>query len=152
RVAEGKGQAEQEAARHAEARVRSRMESQITPALRKANARYQERFRAPLIRRREFPEQLDISTLPDAIELVMLKANASQLGAPGKPSRELPKGDLAALAHESVANNIGAAIYAGRTLTRAEVERDKDKRRSKMPEEFQQLPPEENERDWDMTL
>lgn len=152
RVAEGKGQAEREAARHAEDRVKGRVESEVNAALAKANSRYQEKFRLPLLRRREFLELLQFATTNDSLEVKAMKANASQVGAPSKPKAKMPAGDLTALAHESMVNNVGAAVYAGLTLTREEVERDRAKRKDKLPEEFQDLPQDENERDWAMTL
>src|SRR5205823_4369624 len=94
-VYENKSQAEHEGTRHAEQRVRERMERESAASLRRADAAFQEKFRAPLLRRHEFPQLLSFNTSPEFFWLTMLQANASQIGAPSAPPK--PSGSWAVL-------------------------------------------------------
>ena len=64
RAADGKGEAEYVGARHAEAKIRDRMQQEIGTSLAKANADYLQRFRNPLLRAASFPSVWTSPRLP----------------------------------------------------------------------------------------
>jgi hypothetical protein len=124
RVAEGKGQAEQVGARHAEARLKTRLDNEMATNLAKANHNFAENFRNPLLRRRQFPTIFELSTTPDLVEVEVLEASASQLGASTDPPNfaEWEKTyPVVAVLHQSAANNGAFNFLAGVTLNDDEV-------------------------------
>lgn len=152
RVAGSKPASEQEASRHAEARLRNRMDTESTKNLSKANASFNEKFRNPLNRLREFPEILNFATQTDAIYVTALQANDGQLGAPNAPPAWDFGTDLGSRAHETLANNIANTFYGGRIITKEEVEKNRKENADRQPDEFKDLPPDENQNDWEMEL
>ncbi len=115
RVGEQKSQAERIAADHAADRVRRRMDSQVGEQLSKSHADYNSKFRNPLLRRREFPA-LRFRTTADDLFLNVLAANSNQIGAPTAPPDTAAENDLAVQIHESMINNLAAALFGGVTL------------------------------------
>ncbi len=140
RVAEGKGQAEQVGARHAEDRLKKRLDSEMATNLTKANRNFAENFRNPLIRSRQFPTLFELSTTPDLVELEVLEAGESQLAAAGDPpnleewEKKFP---IVAVLHQSAVNNGTTNFLAGVTLNDDQV-RQKiiDLNNGKLPEKL----------------
>lgn len=117
RAARTKSQAERIAARHAEQRVRARMDREAGERLATANERYQSKFVAPLLRNNLWPERLQYVT-SDAGLQVIGAIHASDRLAADRPAPEAPAGsDLVLNVHESAINNLTRGILLGRTLT-----------------------------------
>lgn len=148
RVYESKPQAEQIAGQHAAARLRNRMASEINANLTKANKRFLEDFRNPLLRTGGFPDELDFSTTPDALFVRGLEANLHQLGAPGAPPGNVDGTALFVQFHQSSANNLAASILSGKTLVEKEVQAAVVRIRGSLPDE---LKGDEN-RPWSLTF
>jgi hypothetical protein len=156
KVGQSKGEAEYVGARHAEARIRERLEREVQTNLAKANADYLEKFRNPLLRRGEFPQLLKFSTTADRLLITGLLANSNQLGAPSPPPKPAASASLVVQLHQSMINNLATSFVGGRTFTKEEYERDRDKRADWQADEFKaaQTPQEgkASEADWTMTL
>ena len=82
RISQQKGEAERIASDHAAVRVQQRVDAQADQQLGKPHADFVSKFRAPLVRRREFPELLHFRSTEDLLTITGMKANAGQLGAP----------------------------------------------------------------------
>ncbi len=117
RVAQNRGRSEYIAARHAEDRVNRRMNIESNARLAKGNQRFQEDFRKPLLRRRAFPQLFRFSTTQQSLTLTALQATPYQLGAPDEPPVLKQNHDLAVRVHESMINNLAAALIADRKFT-----------------------------------
>lgn len=145
RAAKQKRQAEWIASRHAERRVNRRIDTQVAELLARANEAFVGNFRRPLLERRLFPRELRFSTSGEALRVVTLQSDASQLGAPGPPEVTLPACDLGLQMHESMVNNMAASALAGRTV-------DDEELRAAVVELFGKLPealkPEEDAQPW----
>lgn len=152
RVAGSKGASEAEASRHAEQRLRSRMDEESRKNLAKANASFNDKFRHPLQRMREFPEIFNFATQTDAIYVTALQANSGQLGAPDAPPAWDTGTDLGTRAHETMANNVANTFYGGRIITKEEVDKNRKENADRQPDEFKALPEDENQNDWEMEL
>ncbi len=150
KVAEGKGPAEQVAARHAEARVRNRLDQEAARDLGRANVDFLEKFRNPLVRQRRFPSIFDLSTTQDLLHAIVLEADASQLGAAGVPP-ELDEMayDLSLRLHESAANNLAAILLSGVTLHDEDVRKQIVEMRGSLPES---LKDQEDQEPWSITF
>lgn len=148
RVAESKPQAEQVASQHAAGRLRARMASEINANLTKANKRFLEDFRNPLIRTGGFPEVFDFSTTDDALFIRGLQAKLSQLGASGTPPGKVDGTALFLQLHESTVNNLANSILAGKTLVEKDVQAAVIRLRGSLPDD---LKGDEN-RPWSLTF
>ena len=140
RVAEQKPQAEQVGARHAEARLRARLDKEMDANLTKANKDFADKFRNPLVRRRQFPALFELSTTPEQIELEVLEGSESQLAASSEPPLldEWEKSHpVVAVLHQSAVNNGTTNFLSGVTLKDDEV-RQKiiDLNNGKLPEKL----------------
>jgi hypothetical protein len=140
RVAQQKAEAERIASDHAGVRVRGRVEDQSGDQLGKSHADYLQKVRYPLVRRREFPELLSFRTTQDALFVTAAKANRSQLGAPGDPPSIEGQYDLTVRVHESMVNNMAAALLSGVTLKEAEVQQKVIEWRGELPEQLKSEP------------
>ncbi|MDZ4781867.1 MAG: hypothetical protein SGJ19_16575 [Planctomycetia bacterium] len=117
RAAQSKAQAERIAARHAEERIRARLDSEAGARLTEANERYQAKFVAPLMRYDLWPERLQYATTAAGLNVVG-EVRASDRLAADRPAPEMPaNSDLVLSLHESAVNNITRGILLGRTLT-----------------------------------
>jgi hypothetical protein len=137
RVYEMKPDAERIAGQHAAARLRHRVDAQAAAQLGKAHWNYLRKVRNPLVRLRAFPQQLNLSTVPDSLFVVALDASPSQLGAPDKPPSINVENDLAVQVHESMINNMADTLFRGVTLTEAETQRQAKDILGKVPEQLQ---------------
>jgi hypothetical protein len=116
RVYSSKGQAEAIAGEHAETRLEGRMDSRASGLLDNANRSFNERFRNPLTRRGAFPQQLSFSTTRDWLNVVGLQARSQELGATVPPPEAADKTQLSIRVHESLVDNMNAAVMPGRTI------------------------------------
>lgn len=110
-------QAETVASRHAESRMRRRIDGRADKLLKKAQHRYQERFRKPLLRRGEFPQELKFRTADERLRVVWCQANPSQLAASAQPRSVEEEHDLSVQVHESFVSNFSRAMLGGLRVT-----------------------------------
>jgi hypothetical protein len=143
------GEAQQIAARHAEQRVNQQVDEQAAPMLSRANDSFVQKFRKPLVEHKLFPEELRFSTTSDALHIVSLEADASQLAAPSPAPALTATGDLALRVHESMINNVAARALAGMTV-------HEDSFRARMTDLLGELPAsmkaDEDEEPWTVTF
>ncbi len=149
RVYESKPEAEQIAGMHAAARVRHRMEAQADKQLGKAQANYLKNIRNPLLRHDDFPSMVEARSTDQALSFTALQANPAQLGAPLAAPTLADEHDLALQLHESMINNLAAAMLAGVTLKEKEVQDKVIEWRGKLPEQLQSEPDKEP---WSITF
>ena len=148
KVYEAKSEAEAIGSDHAAARVRHRVEKQSADQLGQAQWQFNEKFRNPLMRRREFPA-LQFSTTKDAMFVKALQASQNRLGAPNDPPEITVANDLAAQVHESMVNNLAAALLSGMTLKEEELQKKVIEWRGSLPE---QLKSDEDRDPWSITF
>jgi len=149
RVYESKSQAEAIGAQHAAARVRKRVEQQAATQLGKAHWNYINKMRNPLVRRREFPALLKLSTTEAELLMTALQANRYQLGYPTEAPKITVENDIAVQLHESMANNLAQALLGGVTLKEEDVQKQAIELLGKLPE---QLKSEEDRDPWSITF
>ena len=82
RAGQQKGDAEAVASQHASARVAGQMDREAGGLIAEQNMRYLDKFRNPLVRRGEFPEDLTFSSTRDRVQVRMLQESAGMLAAP----------------------------------------------------------------------
>jgi hypothetical protein len=117
RVQQNKPESERIGSRRAERRLSLRLDQEANARLAESHGDFVGRFRAPLIRRGQFPDLFQFSTTADFLRLTALNASHHQLGAPTRPP-ELDGGHtLAVRLHESTVNNLAAINLPGRTFT-----------------------------------
>ncbi len=149
KAAQQKSQAERIASDHAAIRIRERLEDQSSGQLGKAHQEFVNKFRKPLLRRREFPELLKFRTTEDALYVTGMKANRMQLGAPDSPPKVDGQYDLLVRVHETMINNMATALLAGVTLHEEEVQQKVIDLRGELPDK---LKSEENQDPWSITF
>ncbi len=149
RAAEQKSQAELIAARHAEQRVNTRVDKQAGQLIRRANEAFVEKFREPLLRRKLYPERLCFSTTKEALHVVALQADASQLAAPSAPPKLIEPGDLAIRIHQSMIDNLAGRVLAGMTFHDEYLQATIIEVLGELPE---RLKPEEDQQPWAITF
>ena len=110
------GQAEYIASRHAEQRASRQVDQEAAASMEKSNSDYQRKVRQPLLDRLVFPQSLDLTTTPAAIEVVGLQAAHDQLGAPTAPPPLTEVSDMAVRVHETMVNNMAATVLSGMVL------------------------------------
>jgi hypothetical protein len=140
KAGQSKGEAEMIAGQHAGVRVRERVDAQAGEQLAKAQADYLEKFRNPLVRRREFPSLLKFRTTQDQLFVTALQANRDQLAAPGEAPKIEGQYDLAVRLHESMINNLASALLAGVTVKEEEMQKQVIELRGELPEELKSEP------------
>jgi len=149
KVYQSKSEAEQIGSSHAADRVRDRVERQVAEQLSKAQGEFVRRFRNPLVRREEFPEVLNFQTTPDTLLITALQANRRQIGAPTPVPAIEAENDLAVVVHESMINNLTAAMLSGVTLKEADVQKQAIDALGRLPEA---LKSEEDRDPWSITF
>jgi hypothetical protein len=140
RVYESKPTAEQIAGSHAAARAQARLDAQTGQMLSKAHANYLQKFRNPLLRRREFPQLLKFKSTDDALFITALQADSYQLGAPQASESPKDTHDLGVRMHESVVNNASDSLLSGVTLKEKEVQDKVIELRGELPEQLKSDP------------
>lgn len=149
KAGKSKGEAEMIAGQHAGVRVRERVDAQAGEQLAKAQADYLDKFRNPLVRRREFPSLLKFRTTADQLYLTALQANRDQLAAPGEAPQVDGEFDLVVRLHESMINNLASALLAGVTVKEEEMQKQVIELRGELPDELKS----EADRDpWSITF
>jgi hypothetical protein len=145
RSAKQKDQAECIASRRAEKRLNHRIDQQAAEAIGRANQAFADKFRKPLLQRKLFPRQLRFTTTGEALHVVSLQADQSQLAAPSAPPRLPDQFDLALCLHESMINNLASSALAGMTLHDEAFEAAVIKLLGELPE---QLKADEDQQGW----
>jgi hypothetical protein len=113
------------------------MDYQAAGLISEQNARYHEKFRNPLIRRGEFPEELAFSSTRDQLQVRMLQASPGLLAAPSSPPEQAGDFDAAVRAHESVIINFAQGLLGGYELTDLRLEKlIRDDLEAELPEEL----------------
>lgn len=137
RAGQQKGQAEAIGSQHAAGRVAGQMDSEAGQMIAEQNARYIEKFRDPLVRRGEFPDELRFSSTSDRAEVRVLQASSGLLAAPTLPPAQAADFDAAVRVHESTVTNFGQGILSGYELTDLRLEKlIKDDMKADLPEEL----------------
>ncbi len=137
RAGQQKAQAEAIASQHAAARVAGQMDAEAGRMIAEQNARYSEKFRDPLRRRGEFPEELRFSSTPERAEVRMLQASSALLAAPTAPPEQSGDFDLTLRTHESAVTNYGQGLLGGYELTDLRLEKlIKEDLQTELPEEL----------------
>jgi hypothetical protein len=137
RAGQQKGQAEAVASQHAAARVAGQMDAEAGRMIAEQNARYIEKFRDPLLKRGEFPEQLLFSSTPSRADVRVLQLSPTLLAAPTAPPEQSGDYDLALRTHESTVTNFGQGLLGGYELTDLRLEKlIKDDLKADLPEEL----------------
>jgi hypothetical protein len=96
-----------------------------------------DKFRDPLVRRGEFPEELTFSSTSDRVHLRMLQESANMLAAPDEAPVHTGDHDLALRAHESAVTNFGQGVLGGYELTDLRLEKlIKDDLKGELSEEL----------------
>jgi len=117
RIERDKPLAEAIGSQRAARRVERRIDDKMGLAVEKANERYVDEFRNPLLRRGGFPQILQFSTTDDYMHVRALEAGADQIGAPDKPPEFTSSHDLMIRTHESCVGNSSQAALGGETMT-----------------------------------
>jgi len=142
-------QAEQIGSRHAEARIASRMEERAAEMLLDARKTYEARFRNPLLRRGEFPQEMKFQTQKGFLKVVWRQASASQLAAPTFPPRIAGRHDVAVRVHESMVSNFSRAMIGGVKLTDKRLVEILQKNKIEVPEALELT---EDKEPWSITF
>ena len=146
-----KGQAEQIASRRAETKISGQFDQQFQeqagPQFAEMRANY-EKGKKPLLRLDIVPTQLTMGSESDRVNVALLEASRSQLGAPTSPPNLARTHDVMLRVHESAPNNVAATVLSGFTIT--------DKwLKKKFIEANKELPPEmqgEDQEPWSITF
>ncbi len=150
RVYEAKPQAERVAGDHAAGKLRNRLAAEVSQNLAKANKDFQEKFRYPLLRRREFPSLLEFSTTEDALFVKSLQADSRQIAAPTEPPAQAdPTAALFVQMHESAANNFAEGVLSGVTIREEDVQAKVIEMRGSLPDE---LKSDDDREPWSLTF
>jgi hypothetical protein len=139
RVSQQKATAERIASEHAEQRLGRRFEDQVGQELARANERFQERFRNPLVRRGHFPH-MRLSSTSDHLYATALQAVGPQLGAQSAPPAVPGKPQISLRLHDSLVNNFTAGTLAGETIGQPELEKFAMDIMGEVPERLKQDP------------
>ena len=149
RIAENKAQSNYIAARHAETRISNSFEQEAAPTLVKNKKNFNEKFRYPLVRMREFPELFHFSSTADQVKLEGMKANRFQIGAPETPPELSGVYDMTVRVHESFPDNMASAMVGGKTMTDEQMKKQIIAMRGSLPDEMKE---DEDEEPWSITF
>ncbi|HEY2411663.1 MAG TPA: hypothetical protein VGI40_05450 [Pirellulaceae bacterium] len=117
-----KGEAEAIGSQHASARVSGQMDREAGRMIAEQNERYLDKVRNPLLRKGEFPEELNFSSTPDRVHVRSLQESPGLIAAPDEPPGFSRDYDLAARMHESAVTNYGEGVLGGYELTDVRLE------------------------------
>jgi hypothetical protein len=149
RVAEQRGLADAIASRHAEDRINVRFDDESAERVATANGRYLARVRLPLVRRREFPRHVRVSSSSEQMQIELTQSNRFQLAAPSAPPPQNGPSDLSLRLHQSWVNNLAQALLAGRTFTEEAVQKEAIEIYGELPEK---LRPDPEDEPWSISL
>ncbi len=108
--------AEQIASRHAESKVASNFDEQLTEALGQARENYEQKIRDPLVRRDVYPAHFLLATEPHFIRMEVAFAKQSQLAADSLPPPVAVGSDITVRIHQSALNNYIPLAMSGVTI------------------------------------
>ncbi|MBI3466751.1 MAG: hypothetical protein HY000_27380 [Planctomycetes bacterium] len=148
RVQQNKPASERIGSQRAQRRLSRRLDDEAGSRLAESNRDFVNRFRAPLVRRGQFPEVFQFSTTSDFLRLTALNASRSQLGSPTPPPALDGKHALAVRLHESTVNNLAAINLAGQTFTGDRLREMAIDLLGEVPEPFE----DEDPRPWSITF
>lgn len=134
RVAKTKWKAEEEASAHAAERLAGQVEERVTELLGEAEQGFDEKFRAPLLRRGEWPSRLQFASTDKSVSVRFLQANVTQPAATIPMPKVAQGRDLVVRLHETFIANFSRAILGNWTLT--------DERLVKLLSQFGDIPEE----------
>ena len=117
-------------------RVASRMDARIEELLATPQARFEEDFRKPLLRRDAFPRELAFRTSEDQLFVRLLQAADSQLGSPGAPPNAAEGYDLSLGVHQSLVGNLSQALLGGVSLSDQQLQEFLAQLLGEVPEAF----------------
>jgi hypothetical protein len=109
-------QAEQAAARQAEAEAASGLDERAGEALGGVNDMFCEQIRAPLVRLDALPALWRFWTDSSHLRMNLVQSSDAQLAAAGEPPAIPASFDLAFCGHESMINNLGESMLGGRQI------------------------------------
>jgi hypothetical protein len=144
-----KAEAEAIGSEHAEARIAERMDQRTAELLREMRESYDAKFRRPLLRRGEFPQDMKFRTQQGFLNVVWRQANPSQLAAPTVPPQIPGKHDVAVRLHESMVSNLSRAMIGGKKLTDKKLVEILQKNKLAVPEAVQ---PSSDKEPWSITF
>ena len=143
-----KSSAECIASQHAQQRVNRRVDDQAAENLDKAQEKFNDKFRNPLIDHKLFPEQLKFSTDQEALRTVSLETGASLLAAPTPPPSAITT-DMVLRVHESLINNFTLDALGGMTVNEDNLDKAVVDMFGKLPEKMKR---DENQPPWIITF
>lgn len=136
-VNQKQGQAEAIAARHAESRISSRFNDEVSGKLAEANGKFNKFLVLPMLRRGSRPEQLSFRTTADGMQIVGHYVNRERLAAPWAPPQVKAGAVMSAQLHESSVNNLSDMI-AGQTWEDEKAKEMVKELLGKIPEAWQE--------------
>jgi len=136
RATQQKADAQVVASAHAETRVEGRMNARTNEMLKEPRERFATNFRAPLLRRGEFPQRFELSTTNDDIHVRLMQANNYQLAAASPPPEISGDFDLSLRLHESFVRNFSEAALGGYELTDERLVKLLEENGREVPEEL----------------
>jgi hypothetical protein len=134
RAARSKTEAEQIGSEHAEERIATRMDERAEETLAEARESYENKFRRPLLRRGEFPQDMKFRTQRGFLKVVWRQASSVQLAAQSVPPSIAGQHDAAVRVHESMVSNFSRAMIGGVTLTDKKLVEILQKNKGEVPE------------------
>ncbi|MGH7136022.1 MAG: hypothetical protein ACREHD_09795, partial [Pirellulales bacterium] len=149
RAAQQKGLGEQIASRHAEQQLNARLDAEANTQLGRAHADYLAKIRNPLLRLAQWPRQVSMGSTPERLHITVLYDSASRFAATISPPGMPERATMAVQFHESMVNNYGDGLLAGRTMQQADLDRLSLDLFGKRP---QQLVSDEEKGPWTMTF
>jgi hypothetical protein len=123
RAAQQKRTAEQIASRHAESQLNARVDVEANAQLGRAHADFLSKIRNPLLRVGQWPRQLQMRSTGGQFQLVALHDSSSHLASPLPAPALTESATMAVQFHESLINNYGDGLLAGRTLHQVELDK-----------------------------
>ncbi len=109
------------ASRHAEQQLEMQVGRELQTRVDELQQGYLTQFRHPLVRHRTFPRSFRTTSSAQGVQLDMLLAASSQLGAPAAPPVAMPSATLAVQLHESAISNLATSMLAERTVSEQQV-------------------------------
>lgn len=123
RAAQQKRSAERIAAQHAQSQFNGRIDSEANAQLGRAHRDFVTNFRAPLLRVGQWPRDLRLSTTNTRFSLIALHDSPKRLAASSSPPKVPDNAAMVVQMHESLVNNYGDGLLAGRTMHQYEVDK-----------------------------
>lgn len=152
RAEELQPQADSIAARHSEARYEKSMAEFVAQALEKTNQPFREKFRGPLLRIGALYESIRFSTTSDAVQMQVLYADRTELGADTSPPEFRGRHALSFQLHESLIRNAGHMLLRGATLTDRELAKSIKVAFGEIPREAREYRLGDHLEPWSITL